>query len=479
MSTFCKHINISLFRKTFYLMTIFICVVFLFSCADSLAENGSQSKVSNSPENSITAINDFAAYYTKIDSGQPFEKYSRTGPFADIVVNLKPNHQLIFQRDSSYLPCWKTPQGQWYVDEILPRSGDGTKKMPDRVNAVSYVRIIENTNKEIVVHWRYAPKFDISAFPVHHTELNFASFVDEYFTITPDGRVTRIIKEGTKKFDDWADPLNKTIQTFNLTTSGIAEKKTQKPSYSSQPKPLRGNPKKGPEIIEPVACWKFDEAIGDLAKESISGYESNIIGPKSLWKKGISGTCLQFDGYNTSVAATAQKTHDINNGMTVEGWLAIGAYPWNWAPVIQQGAQDNGYVLGVTAYGKAGLKVKIGDDWQEVVSKETLEQFKWYHLAGTFDPNKRQITIYINGLPRGSKQVGQGKVVSSDEPVQIGKGHQMDIVDPVWNKKEITEYSLDGLIDEVRIYSKVLDEEQIQKSFEAFNPGVSVMRKDW
>ncbi|MDX1701480.1 MAG: hypothetical protein R3250_12725, partial [Melioribacteraceae bacterium] len=102
--------------------------------------------------------NPFYAYYTKINSGEIFEKYSRTGPYSDIVVQLDIG-QLIFHRSSSYLPVWKTDQGEWYLDEIIPRKGDGSGKMPDRTNSLSYVRIISQCKDEIVIHWRYEPSF--------------------------------------------------------------------------------------------------------------------------------------------------------------------------------------------------------------------------------------------------------------------------------------------------------------------------------
>ena len=103
---------------------------------------------------------DFRAYYTKLNSGQEFEKYTRTGAYADAVVEVN-GGQLIFWRASSYLPHWKTDQGSWYFDEIIERSGDGTDERPDRVNTYSHVRIAESGSDEgkIVVHWRYLPKF--------------------------------------------------------------------------------------------------------------------------------------------------------------------------------------------------------------------------------------------------------------------------------------------------------------------------------
>jgi hypothetical protein len=102
---------------------------------------------------------DFCAYYTKIDSGQDWEKSSRTGRYADVVVNCGTFGEMVFWCGSSYLPYWKTEKGQWYVPEIVERRGDGKAPMPDRHNRYSYIRIIEATAEQVVVDWRYVPDF--------------------------------------------------------------------------------------------------------------------------------------------------------------------------------------------------------------------------------------------------------------------------------------------------------------------------------
>ena len=77
----------------------------------------------------LTPSNNFGAYYTHIVTSDEFEKYSRTGDYADIIVDLgKENGKFIFWRGSSYLPYWETVKGEKvYVDEIIPRSGDDDK----------------------------------------------------------------------------------------------------------------------------------------------------------------------------------------------------------------------------------------------------------------------------------------------------------------------------------------------------------------
>src|SRR5688572_24799535 len=76
----------------------------------------------------------FYGFYTRIESGEPWEEEARffTGDRADLVVRLGAS-RLVFARSTSYLPRWETPQGSWSLDELVPRSGDGTRTMPDRI----------------------------------------------------------------------------------------------------------------------------------------------------------------------------------------------------------------------------------------------------------------------------------------------------------------------------------------------------------
>jgi len=102
----------------------------------------------------------FGAYYTKINKGQNWETYSRTGNHADIVVKLsEAGGQLVFWRGNSYLPYWKTDQGHWNFTEIIPRRGNGIGTMPDKANVYSHAEIIKNSPTEIIIQWRYLSKF--------------------------------------------------------------------------------------------------------------------------------------------------------------------------------------------------------------------------------------------------------------------------------------------------------------------------------
>jgi len=253
---------------------------------------------------------DFFAYHTKINNGEAWETYSRTAEHADIVVQLN-GGRFVFQRATSYLPYWKTNIGQWPVPEILPRNGDGPEERPDKNNIYAYARLIESHEDSIIVHYRYFPDFKLGshAQPIGGN-VQFDGVVHEYFTIYPDGKVRRVIREGTPKLDDWEDPLNRTIQYLQLTDGGIEVRETKKAERSKlAAQKIIGAPVKSLEgNIKPAYLWHFDEGLErrryeskNLTYEAISGLPFQIGGPKTMWKKGISGTALAFDGYYSKV----------------------------------------------------------------------------------------------------------------------------------------------------------------------------------
>jgi hypothetical protein len=276
-----------------------------------------------------------------------------------------------------------------------------------------------------------------------------------------------------------------------LSVDGVTEVSRTNPGHSGVSLPAKGNPEKGPVVIKPSVWFKFNESKGDITKEDISNISTTIPGQKSLWKQGVSGTALQFDGYNTLVTLPAANVPKINFGnLTLEGWFAIGAYPWNWAPIVQQG-DDNGYFLGVDSHGYPGFMAKINGSWHQlsIPSKPPFDDvnhlslFKWYYIAGTYNKTDGMMRLYINGNEIASKYAGPGGVETVNADIRIGKAEILreptEVVTlyntNITNNNLPSNYGFDGLIDEVKIYNVALSESQVAESYNNFNPGQSVI----
>lgn len=452
------------------------------------------------------------AYYTKVDSGESFEQVSRTGSYADITIDLE-DGQFVFWRGSSYLPFWQTSEGRWFADELVERSGDGPSQRPDRTNTYSRVALVESTPEKAVICWRYLPQFSGTN---PHIGVDATKFVDEYFVVRANGSVTRTIRRGTEKIEDWRDPLKVTTQTFDLTANGIKNSRVQEPGASPGAGPVAGVPRKRPAVGRPVAWWTFDEGQGDTAMDLVSEDGCLIEGHKSLWKQGVSGTALQFDGYNTCIRLTGDRAPQVRDEITLEGWVAIGAYPWSWTPIVQQCDEvpevleamkgqrawlvgeeeleendeeegnfafvikkqdDVGYYLGIDGLGHPGLKIRIGDAWRELVSDVHLERRRWYHIVGTYSKDSGMLSLYVDGEPAGSMEVPKGDIVMSSKDIKIGKGKPRRPIKPVRANTFIDSYSFDGLIDEVKIHDEALSAFQVSELYASVKPDADILNK--
>ena len=410
---------------------------------------------------------DFGAYYTRLDYQDGI-----SDRHADIIVEFAKDQRFVFSRQSSYLPYWETEKGKSYVKEVIPRSGDGTDIQPDKYNRHSYVRIIESSPERVIIHWRYYPD-------LLHTKMT--DVVHEVFAIEPDGKVTRRIKKGTQKIDDWYDPANVSVQILQLGKDGIKEisfkqARTGKKSGGA----VEGAPVKDNGIGEAAAHWRFDEGQEDFAKESFSGIDCPITGPKSYWVRGVSGTALQFDGYTSSVSLPVEYGPHVVDEMTVEAWVAMAAHPFGWVPIVHQCVWEKvGFYFGVNAYGKVGLMVAADGEWKELISEDKLELARWTHIAATVNAETGKFALYIDGAKNAEGSFEGERIQIANVPIIIGLNREPLIPLPrarygrYGQKVSITGF--EGAIDEVRMCGGVLDDSQIQRSYQNLKPDASVL----
>jgi hypothetical protein len=400
---------------------------------------------------------DFYAYYTKLNSGEAWEKFSLTAEHADLVVKTK-NGKIIFQRASSYLPQWITDSGEWYFEELITRSGDGPDLRPDKNNIFSFVRLIENSADSIVVHWRYFPQFKLGTHsqPVGGN-VEFDGVVHEYFIFFPDGKVKRVIREGTKKLNDWQDPANRTLRFVELMDNGIKVIRTKAASISKNAEDkVQGTAVKIIDRdIEPAYSWHFDEGLQkrsydqlDITYEKESGQPSEISGPKTVWKAGVSGTALAFDGYNSKVSGPNIELPEFgeDGGFSVEAWVAPGAYSicrwtaiahqseWqadirenifqmrNWG-MMQLGEKlTKGYFLGIDEFGRPVVIMAINNSPVIVTATQPIPLYQWSHVAFTYI-DEGMLFLYVNGQLTDFVNFS-GHLTPSDNKFIIGKNDE-------------------------------------------------------
>lgn len=226
-----------------------------------------------------------------------------------------------------------------------------------------------------------------------------------------------------------------------------------------------------------VAWWKFDEEKGKTALDSISQIKDEIRG-NFKFVRGSSSTALKFDGFTTSVVRKAEKAPRLGETLTIEAWIALGVYPWNWCPIVSQEKNEkSGYYFGIDSQGHLGMRLAAGGKWLECKSpnlpglKVGLKLRQWYQVAGVYD-SKKGIVIYVDGKAARILPV-KGKVSFAPAvDLLIGRNHKkMAPTHPVRRWATYPSwYSFDGIMDEIKIYNRALSPEEIAAAFEAGRP---------
>jgi len=208
-----------------------------------------------------------------------------------------------------------------------------------------------------------------------------------------------------------------------------------------------------------IAYWNFDGGNED----EITGYAKHV--------KGVRRSALKFDGYTTCVTSREDVNIDMKTGFTIEAWIAPQEYSWNWTGIVdQEEDHSEGFSLGINDMGQVGLGLAINGKWLELLSKGSVALLKWSHVVVTYDPNG-VMAVYINGHRTGKKTTN-GDPISSAEELWIGMSHTKQW--PTLTEREIsktpTPMVFDGLIDEVKIYDRALDQQAVLKAFQTNFP---------
>jgi len=138
----------------------------------------------------------FGAAYCRLNYAEEWEKLWRVGPDPDILVTFdKLPIRVVFWRGTSYGASWVAENGKWMGDQSLEATGNSTgwgcsEHMSDKQCRYSHVKLIENNDARVVVHWRYAISDII--YGISRVGLDgWGEWADEYYYIYPDGVSTR------------------------------------------------------------------------------------------------------------------------------------------------------------------------------------------------------------------------------------------------------------------------------------------------
>lgn len=202
-----------------------------------------------------------------------------------------------------------------------------------------------------------------------------------------------------------------------------------------------------------VGFWTFDEGDGGIAHDySGNGNDGTLYG--AMWVDGISGKALGFGG-NDGVR--------INDDSSLDGFSKLTILAWA-KPHNHEGG-NMGYVVGkyeehyavhcpyrIWAY-EGDWIVELGDGSDYYIARSPIVMDEqWYHLVLWWDGT--ELKLFVNGDETDSAPANTF-LYNNNEYLRFGE--------------RVDDGFFNGVIDEVRIYDRALNENEIQELYN--NPG--------
>ncbi len=198
--------------------------------------------------------------------------------------------------------------------------------------------------------------------------------------------------------------------------------------------------------------------------DNVSGSKDRVFGTFFKLVPGVQGNAVLLDGNTSFIQRRGEFVPKLLNEFSVDAWVALGAYPTIWCPIIDHNSNsDNGFFIGIDAYGRPGFRIRTEDKWVEIVSDKKIRLRKWAHIAGVYSATNG-ITLYLNGDPVSNLKVGKPFKPANNAELFIGKHSVKERPEGTIRPKGTAPvYTFfDGILDEIRIYDKALSASAIK-----------------
>ncbi len=173
---------------------------------------------------------------------------------------------------------------------------------------------------------------------------------------------------------------------------------------------------------------------------------------------GISGGAYLFDGVNSTITVPDASSLNITGDITLEVWVNLSSIPATSYILTKQAAVIN-YRLLVNSAGQFTYQTYNGTlpTLKTVSSTTNATIGLWYHVVATRNGSSPyNMSIYVNGIKEN--EINGAVISAAAAPLYIGA-----LTAAGGN-------TLNGTLDEVRIYNKTLTPEQILENYNAGAP---------
>ncbi|MHC4500354.1 MAG: LamG domain-containing protein, partial [Planctomycetota bacterium] len=195
-----------------------------------------------------------------------------------------------------------------------------------------------------------------------------------------------------------------------------------------------------------VGYWKLDETSGTIAQDSSGNSNTGTLVNGPTWTTGRVDGGLSFDGVDDAVEVS---TSAINiSGGTIALWAYVEDFGTATRYFFSHATQPwSNRIQLYTGDAEGFLALGLGDNHSRRTGIENLATHRWYNIALSWDGTN--YVVYVDGSTRATGTYYGLSALAGYADIG-GNG----------NRSDRTE-SFRGVIDEVRIYNRVLTSDEV------------------
>lgn len=207
-----------------------------------------------------------------------------------------------------------------------------------------------------------------------------------------------------------------------------------------------------------IANWKFEEGTGTTASDSVNQFNGSLLNG-TTWATGKLGKAVSFDATDDQVKVSSSGSLNNLTDMTVSAWVYQEGS--GGRIITKSDSSPKRFSLMSASPNRIGFNAGYtGGVGSWVTPAESLSLNVWHHVVVTYVHGNTASTpnIYIDGVPQVLTVfiAPSGSPVADNSNLYIGSNASGN----VW----------DGMIDEMRVYNRVLAGSEVEAIYEGDRP---------
>ncbi len=192
-----------------------------------------------------------------------------------------------------------------------------------------------------------------------------------------------------------------------------------------------------------ISLYSFEENSGSFVRDT-SFNSNNATATNAAWGTGRVGAGGSFNGTTSYVSG---QDNDAGTTLTISAWMNADAT--QTSTIVGKG--DTQGLLELSS-NTPSFKVTTGSTLRTVTAGSALSSSAWHHVVGTYDGSNA--VLYVDGAPAQTVSA-TGSISTNSSVWTVGR----DVIG--------SSNYFDGIIDEVKLYSRALSDLEVKAEYDA------------